>query len=306
MLAAVLIVLLGAPSDDDVMSLLKEGAALSASGDHAGALALFERAHALQPQAFGPLFNMAVELEALGRTGSAWLRFVDARALAEKAGDERAAKAVRRIEALQPSLAWVAVEGEVPSGATVSIQSVVVSATAAKCPVDPGVVEVVITAPGFEPWTQHLDAPPAGQRSTVTVSGLRPVEPATPKAVLVPEALPEQPVSRHAKPEPSGARPAQPVARRADPVPTPARAGALGLMVSGIGVACLGLVGVLVSAVTLGDLERQRVGQPGAQEPRVALSSAQTLAWGYPLSWFGLGAGAGLALLGGLLAWPTR
>lgn len=295
-LVALIALTLGAgPSDEALARLLEEGAALSAQGDHQGALAVFERAHALQPQAFGPLFNVGVELEALGRTGSAWLRFVDARAVAEKAGDARAAKAVRKLEALQPKLAWVSVEGELPAGATVRIQGEVAAGSPPQRPVDPGVVEVSVQAAGFAPWSQAVPAPAQGRRVTVRVPLLEPLGRAPPRE--------DVPRAHSLEPTPPVDAPA-PVA--AAVAPPPSRVAGLSLLVAGTTVALAAFVGLLVGASTLGELERQRVGAPGSLTPSVSLATAQTLAWALPLAWLGLGAGSAAAVAGGFLAWGTR
>lgn len=299
LLAALTSLMLGAsPSDEALVRLLEQGAALSAQGDHAGAVLVFERAHQLEPQAFGPLFNLGVELEALGKLGSAWLRFIDARAVAERAGDPRAQKASRRLEALQPKLSWVSVEGPLPPGATVTIQGSRASGSPPQRPVDPGPVEITVAAPGFITWSETREAPAPGSRGLVEVPALEPVRVERPRVEPPPSDAPTASRPSIVPAEVPAAR----IVERAAPSPKP-----VGVVLLGVGsaVAVGALVGVLACAMTLTSLEQQRVGTPGALMPKVSLADAQALTWGYPLSWVALVAGVGTAVTGAVLGWAA-
>jgi hypothetical protein len=138
--------------------LFQQGKALMAEGKVAQACPKFEGASQLSPTA-GVRLNLAECWAKLGRTASAWSKYDEALALAERAGDKDAAELARRGRAeIEPKLSYLSV--------TVSKQALVPglelsrdgqkfpeAAWGTPVPVDPGEHEVNAKAPGRKPWS---------------------------------------------------------------------------------------------------------------------------------------------------------
>jgi hypothetical protein len=151
--------------------LFVEARKLTASGDYAAACAKFEDSYRLDP-GIGTNFNLADCYERLGRTASAWARFLDVAAATRAANQpERERVARTRAGTLEPRLSRLVVDVPEPvAGIRVRRDGILVPETAwgTAVPVDPGEHRVEASAPGKRTWSMTLTV--ALTPDTVSVS----------------------------------------------------------------------------------------------------------------------------------------
>jgi hypothetical protein len=240
------------------------------------ACGLFEKSFELEP-ALGTLLNLALCFELTDRLASAWLRFNESRQWAARTHEtERELAAKEHAELLAPRLSWLAVAAtpSVP-GLEVEIgqQRIQVGATAFSVPVDPGTVRVRASAPGHLPWTIELQAPPAGQSTTLNIPPLEPIRPAKADA---PVALrPAAAVLSSRVVEPSGS----------------SRAPGAVLVASGAAIAAFGIVSLAYSLEVYSRAQAQRVDASSAMAPAVGRPEFDTARTLYPVSLVAMGVG---------------
>lgn len=169
-------------------ALFDEGKRLIAAGDVAHACAKFEASLQLIDQ-LGVRLNLADCHERQGRTATAWAEFSEAASQADKRGDDRAAYARQRADALEPRLTRlvisVATANRLP-GLVVRRDNVVVPSEAfgTPLPVDPGGHTITASATGDQTWSTRVESRMPGEVVVVAVPRLiamRPVEEPDPR-----------------------------------------------------------------------------------------------------------------------------
>jgi hypothetical protein len=151
--------------------LFAEGRRLADAGRYAEACLEFDKSLRLDP-GVGTSFNLADCEEHLGRTASAWARFLDV-AAATKLERQRVARA--RAAALEPKLARLVVEVRAPAaGQTVERDGAPLEAAAwgIAVPVDPGPHLIAARAPGKKDWTGSATVPDGPGTTVVSVPAL--------------------------------------------------------------------------------------------------------------------------------------
>jgi hypothetical protein len=268
-----------APTSDEAVaeSLFEAGRKLMADGQVAEACPKFEESNRIAPSA-GTLLNLGRCFELQGKTASAWVAYKKAVGLARATGQTRHVTAGEKFIAdITPHLSRLRVEApNAPPGLVVSRGGSAMGAAALGVPlaVDPGDQTVEATAPGRERWSTTVTVKPGGDE----VSG-------APPPLVPPPARTAEP----AKPEAG-----MPTVRLA------------GLVVSGVGVATLG-VGVAFGVMTLSDASAAEDDASLCPAKRCtpagedAIASAETKAW---VSNVAIGVGAAAIVAGGaLVAW---
>ena len=180
--------------------VFQDGKALLAEGKTDEACDAFRRSQELEARV-GTLLNLADCEERRGRIATAWVAFVDARALAMRLNDARATLADQRAAALAPKLSYltmkVATAGR-PEGLVVRRNgaSVPTAELDLEVPLDPGRYEIEASAPGLVAWKQSIELA-LGQRATIEIPALV-VDPAAPapKPAVTAE-LPRARISSH-------------------------------------------------------------------------------------------------------------
>lgn len=183
----VLTVLLGlsptparAQSDDHApaaQALFDEAKALMTQGKAALACPKLEESQRLDP-ALGTQLNLADCYEKVGKTATAWSKFLEAAAAAGAAGRADAERAAReRAAALVPRLLRLVVEVTSPAaspGLVVRRNGAPVGAAqwGASIPVDPGSHVITAEAPGHIPWRSVVVVDPGNPQATVRVPQL--------------------------------------------------------------------------------------------------------------------------------------
>jgi hypothetical protein len=183
----------GKTTPSAAQQLFSEGKALAAAGKFADACPKFAAAADLSATA-GVRLNLGDCYDKLGRTASAWTRYGEALALAQKSGDAAAADLARsRLAALKPRLSYL--EVRVPPESAVSElavdrdgDNVQQAAWGTPVPVDPGNHAVRATAPGRTAWTTTVSVKEPGEH-VATVPVLPPAT--TTAAATAPPGLPE-------------------------------------------------------------------------------------------------------------------
>jgi len=174
------------------LALFEDGKRLTSEGDYAQGCPKLLASFNLVPK-LGTLLNLADCYERSGRTASAWARFTEAAALADRSGQqERADFARTHAAALAPRLSRIVITltSPVAEGLVVQRDGTAVDAAAfgTAVPVDPGPHTIEARAPHRQPWTSsvvvELDA---GQR-TVAIPVLALA--GEPGAVAVPAPFP--------------------------------------------------------------------------------------------------------------------
>ena len=155
--------------------LFAQARKLAAGGNYAEACPKFEDSYRLDP-GIGTSFNLADCWEHLGRTASAWGRFLDVAAATKGAGQpERERVARARAAALEPRLARLAIQVMSPvTGLVVLRDDVRVDAPSwgLPIPVDPGRHKLEATAAGKRRWTAQVEVPDLPTTASVVVPAL--------------------------------------------------------------------------------------------------------------------------------------
>ena len=180
---------------DDVATasaLFDEGKALFAAGRYAAARDKLQASFELSPLS-GTAGLLAACHERTGKLASAWARYRDAAALAERSGNkERAAIASARAADLEPRLARLRIDRPARplDGLMISRDGARVpdAALGTPMPVDAGTYTLVAEAPDHQRWTRTITIRD-GERQTVAIPSLEPQQ-------LVIERRPEPPRRR--------------------------------------------------------------------------------------------------------------
>ena len=304
-----------APPQDNsaaVEALFGEGKRLIGEGKIAEACPKFLASYTLDPQRIGTLLNLADCYERNNQLASAWARYVEARPLAQRAGQtERMEYAAQHAAALEARLARLTVVApRAVAGLTIKRDGVLVDPAAygVAIPVDAGSHSIVATAPGRRAWTSEVVIGKEGEKRTVEVPALvdervaaaPAVAPAPAPAPAPPPAV-TPPTAATAPEEPSD--PAQ-----ADENHGTSARGVVGLVIGAVGVVGIGVgAGFGISALGKNSDADAYCGQAGTGANDCygegvtlrsdAVSSAN-------LSTFFFAAGATL-VVGGLLIWLT-
>ena len=155
--------------------VFQDGKALFEAGKTAEACEAFRRSQELEARV-GTLLNLGECEEKRGRIATAWVAFIDARALATRMGDARATYADQRAAALAPKLSYltmkIAADGR-PQGFAVRRNGSDVPGAELdlEVPLDPGHYEIEASAPRFLPWKHSIDLT-VGQRATIEIPAL--------------------------------------------------------------------------------------------------------------------------------------
>jgi serine/threonine-protein kinase len=170
-------------------ALFQQGVAASERGQLDVACAKFEASQGLDV-AVGTLLYLADCYERTGRLASAWARFREAASLAQaQSMAERARVAGVRAEALEPKLSHVtivvATPERQPPQLTVTLDGTPVQPASwgAALPVDPAVLRLRASAPGYVTYERPVDVSstaPAQVRIDVPLLTRAPAEPALP------------------------------------------------------------------------------------------------------------------------------
>jgi len=174
--------------------LFAEGRKLAASGDYAAACPKFEESFRLDP-GIGTNFNLADCWQHIGRSASAWARFLGVAAAAKAAGQgERAEVARARAAALEPKLSRLIVQVDAPAdGLSVERDDGIPVGRASwgvPVPVDPGPHVVRATAPRKKPFSATVTvAATGGDTVTVAIAALEDLV----AAVVAPPSAPAPP-----------------------------------------------------------------------------------------------------------------
>lgn len=157
--------------------LFKDGLNQRNAGDVNHACLMFEASLKLLDRPNVRL-NLADCYERQGRTASAWDEFQRAAQQADARGNaDRAAYARKRAKELEPKLSKLSLS--VPPASQLTGLAVRRDGTALPSekfgqpiPIDPGSHTVEASAPGYQPWSTHVDVTKAGQSVTVQVPRL--------------------------------------------------------------------------------------------------------------------------------------
>ena len=166
-------------------ALFAEGRRLAATGDYAAACPKFEDSYRLDP-GIGTNFNLADCFEHIGRSASAWARFMDVAAATRAAGQTEREKVARaRAEALEPELARLIIVVNQPTdGLTVRRDGTPVgeASWSVAVPIDPGTHVVEASAPHKLSWSSTAEVPPVPGDVRVEVPELASAPPEPPPA----------------------------------------------------------------------------------------------------------------------------
>ena len=171
--------------------LFAGGRKLAAAGDYAAACPKFQESFRLDP-GIGTGFNLADCWEHIGRTASAWGRFLGVAAAAKALGQsEREQVARDRAAALEPGLSRLTVVVPWPEPDLAVKRDAVPLGPASwgvPVPVDPGPHVVLATAPGKKPLSIEVTVGPSRDAATVTISPLT-IDPGNPHSDAPPGAV---------------------------------------------------------------------------------------------------------------------
>jgi hypothetical protein len=155
--------------------LFAEGRKLADDGRYGEACPKFEASFRLDP-GIGTNFNLADCFEHLGRTASAWGRFLDVAAATKAAGQPQREQVARaRAAALEPNLVRLVIEVSSPVGGLIVERDGVPVGRASwglALPVDPGDHIVAASAPGKKRWSQSMTIPNLSTTVAVAVPAL--------------------------------------------------------------------------------------------------------------------------------------
>ena len=159
-------------------ALFQEGRTLLGRGELTAACEKLEASHALEPSA-GTLLNLAACRLRQGRTATAWAHFVSAEHLAQsQSRPQQAVEAKRRASELESRLSTLTVLAPAaPSGLEVrrAGQLVLAASFGTPVPVDPGLVVVEASAPGYEAVRLELTIGTSADHRTLEIPKLRKV-----------------------------------------------------------------------------------------------------------------------------------
>jgi serine/threonine-protein kinase len=184
--------------------LFEEGQALFKEGKTAEACAKFEGATALVSTP-GVRLNLARCWEKMGRTASAWTKYDEALAAAERVGDRVAAAAARQGRvAIEPRLTKLVITFADPATAkgveiTRDGEALPASVVGTDLPVDPGEHEISARAAGYKAWTSRVNVNGEGAIVRVSVPALE--KEAAPVAPPVQETATAPPTPESPAPE---------------------------------------------------------------------------------------------------------
>ena len=155
--------------------LFSDARALAAQGKYEQACPKFDESQRLDP-GIGTLFNLADCWEHMGRTASAWGRFLDVAAQAKLAGQPDREKVARdRAAILEPKLSRLTIDvASKDQGLEVRRDDVQIGAAilGSAMPVDPGSHTVEAKAPNKKPWRQTIEVGTSAAKVTITVPAL--------------------------------------------------------------------------------------------------------------------------------------
>lgn len=168
------------PGDAGEMAaqLFDQGLALRKAGQWAEASRRFEDSLRVQAKV-GTQLNLALCYEHLGKLVAAWQLYQDAIALAAATADTRRNYAVEHATALAPRLPRLAVlaPANPPPGFHATRDGTPIDAVASvDVHVDPGVHEIVASAPGFQPYRQTVTLR-EGEQLRVVIPALAAIKP---------------------------------------------------------------------------------------------------------------------------------
>ena len=260
--------------------LFSDARALADKGDFAAACPKFAESQRLDP-GMGTLYNLGDCYEHVGRTASAWAAFREVASQAQAAGQSaRETDARQRAAVLEKVLTRVTIEvRNPPPGVVIERDGVRVGAAqwGLSLPLDPGPHTLVVKAPAKKDWTKTFDVPQKG-------------------AMVVPV-----PVLEDAPPEPA-------LPRGPDAETGPTNAGrtqrTIGLVVSGVGVAALGVVAVfgLISMGHKSDVDKNCSAVNGCNADGAAASESAVHTGNASTGFF---IGGAVLVAGGVLLFAT-
>jgi hypothetical protein len=156
-------------------ALFREGRALLERGQIAPACDKLEASNALDPSA-GTLLNLAACRLKQGKTATAWAHFVSAERVARnQSRSEQAMEAKRRADELEPELSMLTLLApDAPPGLEVRRQGQIVqlASLGTAVPVDPGLMVIEASAPGFKPARLEVAIGASADRRSVTLPRL--------------------------------------------------------------------------------------------------------------------------------------
>jgi hypothetical protein len=168
-------------------ALFREGRALLERGEIASACEKLEASQALDPSA-GTLLNLAACRLKQGKSATAWAHFVSAERVARNQNrPEQASEAKRRADELEPQLsALTLLAPDAPPGLEVRRQGQLVqpASLGASVPVDPGLMIIEASAPGFKSARLEVTIGAAADRRSVTIPRLQRLETTGSRSVL--------------------------------------------------------------------------------------------------------------------------
>jgi tetratricopeptide (TPR) repeat protein len=175
----------GSDSAAAAQALFDEGKSQLAAGHYDRACPAFEESQKLDP-ALGTILNLADCYEKAGRTASAWSKFVEAAAKAQKSGHPDAERVAKdRARALERRLAKLTITvtaADSEPGLEVLRDGVSVGAAefGLAIPVDPGSHTVSARAPERKTWETQVVVASASSETTVVPELEKPPEATTP------------------------------------------------------------------------------------------------------------------------------
>jgi hypothetical protein len=161
--------------------LFGEARKLVAAGKYQEACPKFVDSYRLDP-GIGTNFNLADCLEHIGRTASAWARFLDVAAATKAAGQpERERVARARAAALEPRLPRISIQVQSPAPDLVVLRDdvrVEAPSWGMAVPVDPGSHQIEASAPDRKLWAKTVEVPALPATVEVLVPALELAAPA--------------------------------------------------------------------------------------------------------------------------------
>jgi hypothetical protein len=167
-------------------ALFNDARKLVANKKYTEACPKFEESYRLEA-GMGTAFNLADCWEKLGRSASAWAKFLDVAAEAQRSGQAEREKIARsRAAALEPKLSRLVVEVQgAASGTEVRRDGALVGSASwgTPVPVDPGKHTIEVKAPGKVAFATSVELRAGGDAETVRIPALADATPsATPQA----------------------------------------------------------------------------------------------------------------------------